>query len=241
MSTELNFYRHMPICNFHAYTGRTVNDTVLLEHDAVLESCTKKNIIDCSHCLLCNIDYILTSYQFRKQFLNVNLLSLFIRRDAKSYSSFHYLSNEIRFLKNRKRSISNILILKVVDLGANLCLLRMLCLWFQSIWRSVQQGAKMIKAAIKIFTETSSTFMWTYQSQKKTSPVSLSSKAKQKNHHNITRLRYCLSPLSPTNLFQIQILFLSAGVNTAGTVGDIYFSIHDDIRPFHLPLQFQNN
>ena len=100
----------------------------------------------------------------------------------KSYSSFHYLSNEIRFLKNRKRSISNILILKVVDLGANLWLLRMLCLWFQSIWRSVQQGAKMIKAAIKIFTETSSTFMWTYQSQKKTSPVSHSSKTASQHH-----------------------------------------------------------
>ena len=94
----------------------------------------------------------------------------------------------------------------------------------------------MIKTAIKIFTETSNTFMWTYQSQKKTSPVSLSSKAKQKS---ITRLRYCLSPLSPTILFQIQILFLSAGVNTAGTVGDIYFSIHDDIRPFNLPLHLK--
>ena len=97
----------------------------------------------------------------------------------------------------------------------------------------------MIKAAIKIFTETSSTFMWTYQSQKKTSPVSHSSKKAKKKHHNITRLRYCLYPLSPTNLFQIQILFLSAGVNTAGTVGDIYFSIHDDIRPFHLPLHLK--
>ena len=93
----------------------------------------------------------------------------------------------------------------------------------------------MIKTAIKIFTETSNTFMWTYQSQKKTSPVSHSSKAKK----SITRLRYCLSPLSPTILFQIQILFLSAGVNTAGTVGDIYFSIHDDIRPFNLPLHLK--
>ena len=64
-------------------------------------------------------------------------------------------------------------------------------------------------------------------------------KQSKKKHHNITRLRYCLSPLSPTNLFQIQILFLSAGVNTAGTVGDIYFSIHDDIRPFHLPLHLK--
>ena len=33
--------------------------------------------------------------------------------------------------------------------------------------------------------------------------------------------------------------FLSAGVNTAGTVGDIYFSIHDDIRPFNLPLHLK--
>ena len=61
----------------------------------------------------------------------------------------------------------------------------------------------------------------------------------QQSKKSITRLRYCLSPLSPTNLFQIQILFLSAGVNTAGTVGDIYFSIHDDIRPFHLPLHLK--
>ena len=68
---------------------------------------------------------------------------------------------------------------------------------------------------------------------------SFKQKSKKKKHHNITRLRYCLSPLSPTNLFQIQILFLSAGVNTAGTVGDIYFSIHDDIRPFHLPLHLK--
>ena len=65
--------------------------------------------------------------------------------------------------------------------------------------------------------------------------MSHSSKAKK----IITRLRYCLSPLSPTILFQIQILFLSAGVNTAGTVGDIYFSIHDDIRPFNLPLHLK--
>ena len=55
-------------------------------------------------------------------------------------------------------------------------------------------------------------------------------KQTKKKHHNITRLRYCLSPLSPTNLFQIQILFLSAGVNTAGTVGD-NFSIHYLLDP----------
>ena len=236
MLTELNFYRQLPIYNFH-HAWWTVNDALLLAifHDMmcqillniyliahdVIESCTNKTV----HTVYFAI---LRIYQFRKQFVSANLL----------FKSPH--SNEKKF-KESDIFILRSMILKVVGLRANLWLLRMLCLWFQSIWRSVQQGAKMIKAAIKIFTETSSTFMWTYQSQKKTSPVSLSSKAKQKNHHNITRLRYCLSPLSPTNLFQIQILFLSAGVNTAGTVGDIYFSIHDDIRPFHLPLQFQNN